>query len=194
MAKLSSPFKSHRKTAIIRALGFSSFTVTDTFDELNTMIRDAVSCHFDEIEKPSVIRLHMLKALKWNSACAPKNAPGASLSRLFSQRSRARSTSTMPRSTRSFLFPDINVWLALSYQRHIHYPSARGWFERLEDDSQVCFCRFTQLRLLRLLTTGAVIGEHKVLSRAVAWVRYERRVAPMIPRIFCSGTWQPRSS
>ncbi len=25
------------------------------------MIRDAVSCHFDATEKPSVIRLHMLK-------------------------------------------------------------------------------------------------------------------------------------
>ena len=80
----------------------------------------------------------------------------------------------MPRSTRSFLFPDINVWLALSYQRHIHYPSARGWFERLEDDSHVCFCRFTQLGLLRLLTPGAVMGEDKVLSQAEAWVVYDR--------------------
>ena len=80
----------------------------------------------------------------------------------------------MPRSTRSFLFPDINVWLALSYQRHIHYPSARGWFERLEDDSHVCFCRFTQLGLLRLLTTGAVMGEDKILSQAEAWVVYDR--------------------
>ncbi len=158
------------------------------------MIRDAVSCHFDEIEKPSVIRLHMLKALKWNSACAPKNAPGASLSRLFSQRSRARSTSTMPRSTRSFLFPDINVWLALSYQRHIHYPSARGWFERLEDDSQVCFCRFTQLGLLRLLTTGAVMGEDKVLSRAEAWVVYDRWVDSRRPRIICRGIFHARSA
>ncbi len=45
----------------MRALGFSSFTVTDTLDELKTMIRDAVSCHFDATEKPSLIRLHMLK-------------------------------------------------------------------------------------------------------------------------------------
>ena len=53
-------FKSHRKTAIMRALGFSSFTVTDTLDELKTMTRDAVSCHFDATEKPSLMRLHML--------------------------------------------------------------------------------------------------------------------------------------
>lgn len=53
-------FKSHRNTAIMRALGFSSFTLTDTLDELKTMIRDAVSCHFDATEKPSLMRLHML--------------------------------------------------------------------------------------------------------------------------------------
>jgi len=36
------------------------------------------------------------------------------------------------------------------------------------------FCRFTQLGLLRLLTTGAVMGEDKVLSQTEAWVVYDR--------------------
>ena len=40
-----------------RALGFSIFTRADSLDELRTMIRDAVSCHFPDNEKPSVIRL-----------------------------------------------------------------------------------------------------------------------------------------
>jgi len=80
----------------------------------------------------------------------------------------------MPRSTSLFLFPDINVWLALSYERHIHYSAARGWFERLEDNSRVCFCRFTQLGLLRLLTSGAVMGEDKVLSQIEAWSVYDQ--------------------
>jgi len=44
-----------------RALGFSIFTEADSFAELKTMIRDAVSCHFNPSEKPSVIRLHMMK-------------------------------------------------------------------------------------------------------------------------------------
>jgi hypothetical protein len=44
-----------------RALGFSIFTEADTLDELKTMIRDAVSCHFENGEKPSFIRLHMVK-------------------------------------------------------------------------------------------------------------------------------------
>jgi len=44
-----------------RALGFSIFTEADTLDELKAMIRDAVSCHFEKGQKPSVIRLHMVK-------------------------------------------------------------------------------------------------------------------------------------
>lgn len=44
-----------------RALGFSIFAEADSLDELKTMIRDAVSCHFDPAEKPRIIRLHMVK-------------------------------------------------------------------------------------------------------------------------------------
>ncbi len=44
-----------------RALGFSIFTEAATLEELKTMIRDAVSCHFDAAEKPGVIRLHLVK-------------------------------------------------------------------------------------------------------------------------------------
>lgn len=44
-----------------RALGFSIFTQADTLDELKIMIRDAVTCHFEKGDKPSVIRLHTVK-------------------------------------------------------------------------------------------------------------------------------------
>lgn len=80
----------------------------------------------------------------------------------------------MPRSTTSFLFPDVNVWLALSYQRHVHHPAAKAWFERLDENARLCFCRFTQLGLLRLLTTDAVMGDDRVLSQAEAWRVYDR--------------------
>ncbi|HTQ62624.1 MAG TPA: TA system VapC family ribonuclease toxin [Candidatus Solibacter sp.] len=79
----------------------------------------------------------------------------------------------MPKSTTSFLFPDVNVWLALSYQRHVHHPAAKAWFEQLGDGTRLCFCRFTQLGLLRLLTTDAVMGDDKVLSQAKAWQVYD---------------------
>jgi hypothetical protein len=44
-----------------RALGYSIFTEADSMEELEKMIRDAVSCHFDAASKPSVIRLQMVK-------------------------------------------------------------------------------------------------------------------------------------
>jgi toxin-antitoxin system PIN domain toxin len=68
----------------------------------------------------------------------------------------------------------VNVWLAVSYQRHVHYQEAREWFERLDGRARVCFCRFTQLGLLRLLTTDAVMGGDKVLSQAEACRVYDR--------------------
>ena len=41
-----------------RALGHAIFTQTDSMEELKTMLRDAVTCHFTEDSKPHVIRLH----------------------------------------------------------------------------------------------------------------------------------------
>jgi len=44
-----------------RALGHSIFSQADSLDELKSMLRDAVACHFAEAEKPSIIRLHLVK-------------------------------------------------------------------------------------------------------------------------------------
>ena len=78
----------------------------------------------------------------------------------------------MPRSTRLFLFPDINVWVALTYRGHIHHSSARAWFESLPDSSELYFCRFTQLGLLRLLTTSSAMSDD-VRTQAEAWEIYD---------------------
>jgi hypothetical protein len=43
------------------ALGQSIFTVADTVQELNEMVRDAVICHFDEDARPKIIRLHFVR-------------------------------------------------------------------------------------------------------------------------------------
>ena len=40
-----------------RALGYSIFTEADTMDELKEMVRDAVRCHFDDEERPQMVRL-----------------------------------------------------------------------------------------------------------------------------------------
>ena len=49
-------------------------------------------------------------------------------------------------------FPDVNVWMALLWGQHIHAEPAKEWFEQAAEQ-QFLFCRFTQLGVLRLLTT-----------------------------------------
>ena len=44
-----------------RALGQSVFTEAETFEELKTMVQDAVRCHFEEADRPSLIRLHQVR-------------------------------------------------------------------------------------------------------------------------------------
>ena len=44
-----------------RALGYSIYTEADSLDELKTMVRDAVRCHFEDGERPRIIRLHLVK-------------------------------------------------------------------------------------------------------------------------------------
>ncbi len=44
-----------------KALGHSVFTEADTWDELRAAIRDAVNCHFEPAEMPTVIRLHYVR-------------------------------------------------------------------------------------------------------------------------------------
>ena len=43
------------------ALGHAIFTVADTLQELNEMVRDAVICHFEEESRPKIIRLHFVR-------------------------------------------------------------------------------------------------------------------------------------
>lgn len=73
---------------------------------------------------------------------------------------------------RSFLFLDVNVWLALTSSRHAHHAAAVQWWDSI-GDAQVYFCRFTQVGLLRLLTTPQVMGED-VASQSEAWAAYRR--------------------
>jgi toxin-antitoxin system PIN domain toxin len=68
--------------------------------------------------------------------------------------------------------PDLNVWLALSWANHMHSDAAWTWFSRRED-SRFLFCRFTQLGLLRLLATSAVMGKD-VRTIGEAWKVYDR--------------------
>ncbi|MBK8989075.1 MAG: 2-oxoisovalerate dehydrogenase [Chloroflexi bacterium] len=44
-----------------RALDHSIFTDADSWDELKSMIQEAVSCHFEPADRPKLIRLHMVR-------------------------------------------------------------------------------------------------------------------------------------
>ena len=88
----------------------------------------------------------------------------------------------MTKSTTSFLFPDVNVWLALSVERHSHHCVAAEWLERERQTLRLCFCRFTQTGLLRLLTTVELMGKDEVQTHQQAlriydsWMHDERVV------------------
>ena len=69
-------------------------------------------------------------------------------------------------------FLDANVWLALIWSRHVHSERARSWFEQASEE-QFFFCRFTQITVLRLLTTDQVMGtDTKTMSEA--WSLWDR--------------------
>lgn len=44
-----------------RALGQTIFTEADTLDELRANVRDAVACHFEDDQRPAMIRLHFVR-------------------------------------------------------------------------------------------------------------------------------------
>ena len=79
----------------------------------------------------------------------------------------------MTKSTTSFLFPDLNVWLALAHQSHIHHPVAAAWYNSLSDSTRFCFCRMTQIGFLRLLTTEQIMTVAEVLTQQQAWQVYD---------------------
>ncbi len=46
---------------VARAVGTDIFTEADDLDALHAQVRDAVRCHFDEGQRPSLIRLHITR-------------------------------------------------------------------------------------------------------------------------------------
>jgi len=67
---------------------------------------------------------------------------------------------------------DVNVWLTLLDDGHLHHETVRRWWESL-DEQEAAFCRITQMSLLRLLTHAKVMGE-RVLTSAEAWRVYRK--------------------
>ena len=67
--------------------------------------------------------------------------------------------------------PDINVWLALAFEVHVHHQQAAEWFDTLLPQD-CAFCRFTQQGFLRLATNPVVLKDAAV-TMADAWSCYD---------------------
>ena len=44
-----------------KALGWSIYTLAETMEELRAMVQDAVRCHFEDDDRPRMIRLHLVR-------------------------------------------------------------------------------------------------------------------------------------
>jgi toxin-antitoxin system PIN domain toxin len=75
----------------------------------------------------------------------------------------------------SQLFPDINVWVALTSERHSHHAMAKQWYEAQPVSETLFFCRQTQLGFFRILTTAAVM-QQDTLSQQECWQIFDRWV------------------
>jgi uncharacterized protein len=66
---------------------------------------------------------------------------------------------------------DVNVWLALTFDSHVHHSRAKTWFDALLNE-RCHFCRMTQQGFLRLVTNPKVFGADAV-SMGEAWRLYD---------------------
>lgn len=69
------------------------------------------------------------------------------------------------------LLPDVNVWLALTFDSHVHHPAAKKWFDAISGETCL-FCRTTQQGFLWLSTNPSVFGNH-ALTMADAGQKYD---------------------
>jgi toxin-antitoxin system PIN domain toxin len=68
--------------------------------------------------------------------------------------------------------PDINVWIALASDRHVHHEAAKNWFAEVEPGG-AAFCRVTQMGFLRLITNRHVMVAD-VVTQKEAWQVYQK--------------------
>jgi toxin-antitoxin system PIN domain toxin len=77
--------------------------------------------------------------------------------------------------SRRFL-PDVNVWLALVFDAHVHHALALAWFNSLSEGETSHFCRSTQQGFLRLANNPQVFPKDAV-STTAAWSLYDTAIS-----------------
>lgn len=69
------------------------------------------------------------------------------------------------------MLPDVNVWLAVTFESHAHHTVARSWFEQ-RASAEAAFCRVTMLGFLRLSQNEAAFPGEAVTADE-AWSLYQ---------------------
>lgn len=78
--------------------------------------------------------------------------------------------------------PDVNVWLALTDDRHVHHHAARQYWNE-QRAGEIAFCRVTMLALLRLVTHSQVMSGSP-FTNSEAWNIYRSYRSLPIIRFF----------
>jgi uncharacterized protein len=71
--------------------------------------------------------------------------------------------------------PDINLWLALAFESHVHHAVSKTWFDTLSGEG-CSFCRMPQQGFLRLATNPKAFGTEAV-TLVEAWHMYDAFLA-----------------
>ena len=69
---------------------------------------------------------------------------------------------------------DTNVWLALLEEKHAFHLSVSAWWDDIQDEDRILFCRSTQQSFLRLRATDALSAAYgsKPDTNLKAWQTY----------------------
>jgi toxin-antitoxin system PIN domain toxin len=70
------------------------------------------------------------------------------------------------------VFPDLNLWLALTNKGHCHFQSSDAWYDSLDESTVLYFCRHTQMGFFRLLTNTSVMSSD-TRTQSECWQIYE---------------------
>ena len=71
--------------------------------------------------------------------------------------------------------PDVNVWVALAFESHVHHVAANNWFDSASNEMSA-FCRMTQQGFLRLATNPKMAPAGAV-TLSDAWKMYDNFLA-----------------
>jgi len=83
----------------------------------------------------------------------------------------------------SVVLYDVNIWIALAFDKHPHHALATGAFNEADSLSPAAFCRTSQQAFLRLVTTPAIQECYGIreIANEKAWKVWEDLI--LLPQV-----------